>query len=150
MAKPDPFNAPISGESLTMQPGGAPFEQPPQFADPDEAAEYVFDRVTDKRQAERLVALLQSGVPVEDVARTIVFSGFMQGKWTVDVGMLILRPVMYQIAAIGARVGISDMKITPPDTEQNDFISNLGLQKASKRQQLIESDDRSRPQGLLG
>ncbi len=36
----NPFDAPVAGQGLTDEPGNYPWEHPPQFTDPDEAAEF--------------------------------------------------------------------------------------------------------------
>ena len=38
--------------------------------------------------------MLDSGVPVEGIVRTIVFAGFMEGKYTPDVGFILAEPIM--------------------------------------------------------
>ena len=34
---------------------------------------------------ERMFTLLRMGIPVEALVKVITFSGFLEGKWTVDV-----------------------------------------------------------------
>ena len=38
----NPFDAPVPGQSLTDTPGNYPWEHPPQFTDPEEASEYIW------------------------------------------------------------------------------------------------------------
>ena len=45
----NPFDAPIPGQSLTDTPGNAKWEHPPQFVKVDEAAEYIWDRLHEKK-----------------------------------------------------------------------------------------------------
>ena len=41
-----------------------------------------------------------------------MFAGFTEGKWSVDLAILIGEPLMKLIAAIGARLGIKEMYIS--------------------------------------
>ena len=95
----NPFDAPIPGQSLTDRPGNAAWEHPPQFAEPNEALEYIHGRLMDIEGAARVAMMLETGIPVEAIARTIVFAGFMEGKFSPDVGFLILETVMKMIMA---------------------------------------------------
>lgn len=126
----DPFSAPVPGHSLTLPQGGSTYEAPPQFANPQDACEYVFDEIVKPRNSSRLVMLLRSGVTCEFIARTMVFTGFQSGKWTPDVGMLIARPVLYMVVAVAQRAkdnGLikGDFKIMNPDKDQQDFMAQF-------------------------
>ena len=81
----NPFDAPVPGQSLTDKPGNYPWEHPPQYTDTQEAAEYVWDKLTQPAFADQVVAMLDAGIPVEAIGRIVVFSGFTEGKWTPDV-----------------------------------------------------------------
>ena len=96
----NPFDAPIPGQGLTDEPGNYPWEHPPQFTDPDEAAEFVWDRLHRPEFMEQVLAMLDAGIPVEALGRIIIFNGFMEGKWTPDVAFIIAEPVMKMIATM--------------------------------------------------
>lgn len=121
----DLFSAPVPGQSLTQEVGAAPYEQPPQFADVNDALEHMFEKLSDKRQATRLVILLKKGVPVEYIVRTIVYEGFLKNKWTPDTGLLMSRILMAMIIAIGEAAGVKKMVIFNPDKEQEEFLNQF-------------------------
>ena len=106
------FDAPIPGQSLTDTPGNAPWEHPPQYTDPEQILEGLYDKITNGEFTEQLIAMLDAGVPVEAVVRVMVFSGFMQGKFTPDVGFMIVEPLMKLVAAVGIRAGVSKLKLS--------------------------------------
>ena len=54
----NPFDAPIPGQGLTDEPGNYPWEHPPQFTDPDEAAEFVWDRLHRPEFMEQVIAIM--------------------------------------------------------------------------------------------
>ena len=94
------LDAPIPGQSLTDTPGNAKWEHPPQFVKVDEAAEYIWDRLHEKEILSQIVSFLENDIPVEAIARMVLFGGFVEGKWTPDVALLLSEIVFKQIAAI--------------------------------------------------
>lgn len=155
------FDAPIPGQSLTQEPGATPMEQPPQFADIDAALEFLLDKLTQKRQAVRLVLMLKKGITAEYIAKSILFDGFSRGKWSPDLAMLMLRIVMAMIIAIGTNAGVKDMKVLNPDINQDKFLDQFLTDGAEGNAELDASEgtqgesDNSVPnlpqfKGLLG
>ena len=81
----NPFDAPIPGQSLTDEPGNNRWEHPPQFVNMDEASEYVWELLHEPTKLEQTILLLNSGVSIEALTKGILFSGFVEGKWTPDL-----------------------------------------------------------------
>ena len=73
---------------------------------------YLTERFTEEDNAQNLASMLKAGIPVEAIARVVLFAGFTEGKWSVDLAILIGEPLMKLIAAIGARLGIKEMYIS--------------------------------------
>ena len=115
------FDAPIPGESLTDTPGNASWEHPPQFTDVNEAAEHIWDKLHDRNLLQQVITFLEDDIPVEAIARMILFSGFTEGKWTPDVAILLAEVVFKQIMAIGMRAEIPKMKMFMGDQSNNQF-----------------------------
>ena len=115
------FDAPIPGESLTDTPGNASWEHPPQFTDVNEAAEHIWDKLHERNLLQQVITFLEDDVPVEAIARMILFSGFAEGKWTPDVALLLAEVVFKQIMAIGMRAEIPKMKMFMGDQSNNQF-----------------------------
>lgn len=110
-----PLDAPIPGQSLTDSPDNrAPFEQPPQFVDEEEAVREIFLNLTDEDKVDDVLDVLRMGTPVEDLAETILFAGFREGKFTPDLMLLLIEPTIYLIMAIGEAAGI-DYEIYPEE-----------------------------------
>jgi len=101
------FNAPIPGESLTSTPKNMNFEKPPQFVDLEETTEFLWDRLNERDSMLKLLAMLDKQIPVDGIAKTILFSGFASGKWTPDLAILLAKPVTAMIMAIGNSAGIN-------------------------------------------
>ena len=118
----DEFDAPIPGQSLTDTPGNAPWEHPPQYTNPEEILDGLYDKITDGEFSQQLIAMLDAGVPVEAIVRVMVFGGFMQGKFTPDVGFMIVEPLMKLVSAIGIRAGVKELRLSLDDLSNNKFL----------------------------
>ena len=130
----NPFDGPIAGQSLTDEPGNYPWEHAPQYTDPEELLDSMYDQLTSGKMAEQIIAMLDAGVPVEAIVRTMTFSGFMQGKYTPDVGFMIIEPLMKLVSAIGIRAGISELKLSLEDLSNNKFLKDMAELKAANSQ----------------
>jgi hypothetical protein len=130
MAENNPFDGPIPGQSLTDEPGSKNWEKPAKFNRPQEALDFIWDKITEEKQAIKLLALLEAGLPAQGIAETILFAGFTEGLWTPDVMLLIGKPVLTMVAAMGTRAGIKVKIGTNDKDELIDFLRDL--KKGSK------------------
>ncbi len=100
------FDAPIPGMSLTHELGARPWQQPSQFSTVDEAIEYYMASMTTEEFMEQIIDVLEMGVPVTSIANSMQLSSVMEGKHTVDVGMLVVPLLMELIMMLGDSAGI--------------------------------------------
>ena len=100
------FDAPIPGQSLTAELGGRPWQTPPQYTTVDEAIDYYMERMSSEEFMVQLADILEAGTPVTVLANTIQMASVMEGKHTVDVGMLVLPMLMEMIMMVGDSAGI--------------------------------------------
>ena len=128
----NPFDAPVPGQSLTDTPGNYPWEHPPQFTDPEEASEYIWQMLHRKELTEQLIGLLDAGIPVEALGRTILFAGFMEGKFSPDLAFIITEPVMKMIAAIGVKGGVEKIIFSLEDLSNKKQIKAITQVKMAK------------------
>lgn len=137
------FNAPIPGESLTRTPGGSPWERPSQFADKDEAAEYLFTELTRPEKARKLVAMVEVGAPVEMLAKGVLFKGFMDGKWTPDTALLLTKVTMGIILGIAKKGGVKESEITYRNPgavkDEMDFFKRIDEKSGGKIREKYQS-----------
>ena len=85
--------------------------------------------------------ILKSGVSVEALTRGLLFSGFTEGKWTVDLGVLLAEIVFNQILAIGMKAKIKNIKILSSDNSNNEFrkdYAELMVQKEGKEDKKVK------------
>ena len=128
----NPFDAPVPGQSLTDTPGNYPWEHPPQFTDPEEATEFIWQTLHTEEFMEQVIGMLDAGVPIEAITRVIVFGGFVEGKFTPDVGFLITEPVMKMLMAIGVRAGLNNIRMSMQDVTNSKHLSEIAKIKLSK------------------
>ena len=124
----NPFDTPIPGQSLTDEPGNYPWEHPPQYVTTDGAADHLWNRMSEPECAEQIIAMLDAGVPVEAIGRTVLFGGFLKGKFSPDVAFIIAEPVMKMIATIGVIAGVENIKMSMDDiTNKKEIRSAVRL-----------------------
>jgi hypothetical protein len=125
MRKDQPnFDAPIPGQSLTAPLGGRPWQSPPQYTTVEEALDYYLPRLANDEVIAQLMDTLEMGVPVTVIANTMQLASVMEGKHTVDVGMLVV-PVLIEMILYLA--------------EQNDVEYVMGDDKPQKvRKTLVD------------
>tara|TARA_B100000424_G_scaffold254022_1_gene231690 strand:+ start:249 stop:758 length:510 start_codon:yes stop_codon:yes gene_type:complete len=128
----NPFDAPIPGQSLTDTPGNAKWEHPPQFTDLYEASEYVWELMHDEKQLDQIISFLDNDVPVEAVSRMVLFGGFMEGKWSPDLALLLSEIVFKQILAIGVSANVKNMKLFIKDQSNAKFHKRFANFKITK------------------
>lgn len=100
------FDAPIPGQSLTAELGARPWQTPPQFTTIEEAIDYYIPRLQSEEVTEQLLDVLEMGIPVTTVANTMQLASVMEGKHSVDVGMLVLPVLVELIMLIADTAGI--------------------------------------------
>jgi hypothetical protein len=100
------FNRPIPGESLTAELGARPWQNPPQYSTVDEAMSYYIPRMAQDEFAKGLLNVMEMGVPLTVLANTIQIAGVMEGKHTVDVGILVMPAIIETMKLIGDSAGV--------------------------------------------
>ena len=130
----NPFDTPVPGQSLTDTPGNYPWEHPPKFVEADEAADYLWNRMSEPEFAEQIIAMLDAGVPVEAIGRVVLFGGFVKGTFNPDVAFIIAEPVMKMIATIGVIAEVPNINISMDDmTNKQEVRSAVKIQAETKR-----------------
>ena len=130
----NPYDAPIPGQSLTDKPGNAPWDHPPQMVNTAEAADFVWEQLSTPEFAEQVIAMLDAGIPIEAIARVILFGGFTEGKWSPDVAFIIAEPVMKMIATVGMLGGVKNFRISLDDmTNENELSSIMDIKSKKEK-----------------
>ena len=108
----------IPGQSLTNAPEDAyNWEKPSEFTNPKETMLYIFETLTVPETTTNILLSLSNGVGVIDIASSILYSGFLEGKWNPDLMTLMMEPTMYMIMALAEKAEI-DYVLDSGDDEQ--------------------------------
>ena len=100
------FERPIPGQSLTSTPKNAPYERPPEIADPEIAIQVHLARLTDVEAMEEVMFHLEMGLDVVSLTEGILRSAVMAGVHSVDVS-LIVAPVIHEyIKSVADELGV--------------------------------------------
>ena len=83
------FDAPIPGESLTIELGSRPWQQASEMSTVDEAIEYYMERLSTDEFMNQLMDVLELGVPITSIVNTMQLNSVMEGVHSVDVGVLV-------------------------------------------------------------
>jgi hypothetical protein len=100
------LDAPIPGMSLTAELGARPWQSPPEGNDLNDAVDYYIPRLGDPEFVGQVLDIIDSGVPLTSIAESMTLVGNMEGKHTIDVGILV-QPVIVEFLK-----GIADITET--------------------------------------
>jgi len=149
------FDAPIPGQSLTDTPGNYPWEHAPKTASIEEATDYVYESMMEPENMERMFTLLRMGIPIEALVKIITFSGFLEGRWTVDTAKL-LEPIVAMMIAGESALAEIPAKVNMGDAEGTDFFNDMAERKRdmikakeTKEMPMIEMEQPAPKLGLM-
>lgn len=142
------FDLPVPGQSLTAPKGQMPYETPPQFADIEDATDYLFEKVTRPRNQKNILRLLDAGMPVNMISESVIMFGASEGKWNMDMAMLLMEPVGIMIAGLGHRAGVN-VRLVPDNHKEPPGIDPRPIEKVFKKK--LEEKEPREPEmkGLL-
>ncbi len=122
------FGAPIPGQSLFSAPGERPWERPSELNTVDEALSFYFTSMRDPEIIDDLMTVVDMGIPLEPIVKTMYMSSVMRGLHNLDVG-LIVAPVLSEFLAAVAKSYDIDFKYSGVDPME---------EKNKKEQQKIQ------------
>ena len=125
------IDAPIAGQSLTAELGSRPWQQPPQYTTVEEALDYYIPRILEPTLQDDLMNVIELGIPLTTIADTLQTSGAMEGKHTLDVGLLIIPVLIETLAYLAEEQGIDYVMGT--DIEEDDNPSSSAVALAIKK-----------------
>lgn len=116
------LTAPIPGQSLTVEPGSVPWEQPPQYVTLDEVATFYSEKMNDVEAIHELMGLLERNIPIASIANGMVKMGLMKGYHTVDTGFLV-TPIIAEIIKTLAELNDVPYKMTAEEVGKENKVS---------------------------
>ena len=124
----------IPGQSLTAELGSRPWTNPPQYNTVEEALDYYIPRLQSEEVSNQLLDVLEMGIPVTTIANTMQLGAVMEGKHTVDVGMLVLPVLVELIMLIGDTAKVKYTSGLEKDTEMTGTTVSLALERFKQEQ----------------
>ena len=97
-----PIDGPIPGQSLTAPLGDRPWQNPAQYGSAEEALEYYIPRIMESDFTDQLLDVIEMGIPLTTIANSLQLASVMEGKHSIDVGILIM-PVIIELLELIAR-----------------------------------------------
>lgn len=112
------FNAPIPGESLTREPGSAPWEQPPRMVDIKHVAAHYFDKFEDDEALEGLLDVLDKGAPIERIVSSMTLYSEMQGEHDMEASVLVSPMLHEYFKFLAESAGINYVEFVDEEEKQ--------------------------------
>jgi hypothetical protein len=151
------LSAPIPGMSLTTEPGSRPWENPPSMVTVEEAIVYYTDKILKNvERHEDVLDVLERGIPVRNFANTLSTTSVMDGRHTLDVGILVM-PVIEELLMTVADMYGSRYITSIEDVMKSKTIhprqARLALEEAKKSTATPEEESmepmEEQPKGLM-
>ena len=128
------LDAPLPGHSLTHELGASPWQQPAQYTTVEQALDYYIPRLDSDEVSKQLISVLEMGIPVTTIANTMQLGGVMEGKHSIDVGMLILPVLVELIMLIGDVAKVDYVSGLEKETKLDSSLIDLAVEKFKQEQ----------------
>ena len=126
------LNAPIPGQSLTAERGARPWQHPPQYNPVEEAMDFYAPRILEPQFRDQIVDVMELGIPLTTIANSLQSGGVMQGKHSIDVGILIMPVLIEMLSYVGDEEGIEYTIGTEMEDEDQDKFRDSTIAKAMR------------------
>jgi len=137
------FDLPVPGMGMTHEVGARPWQQPAQYTNVDDVAQYYIAKMQDDTFAENVLNLLETKMPVTMIANAMQTVNMMNGVHSLDVGMLSLPIIMEMIMFIAESDGIEYVTGIERDIESElrDSTIQLAVENASNENSMSSQED---------
>lgn len=100
------FMAPIPGQSLTIEPGNVPWEQPPLHTKVEDVLKFYIDKISKEDAMDDLLFLLEEEMPLRPLVESMLTVGVMEGFHTLDTAILVGPAIHEYIMDVAKTAGI--------------------------------------------
>ena len=144
----DFLRGPIPGQSLTDTPGNYPWEQPPEMVDVEDVVKFYVNKLANQDVMDDLAVMFEADMPVSSFVKTLMVSGTMNGRHTLDAGTLAAPAIHAFVKAAMTQYGIEvrdepyDPKKDPSVREQKrlEMRIKLAMADAEANERTAEND----------
>jgi len=115
----------IPGQSLTEYPGKNAYENPAQIDTAEEALNFAISKIQEPTQFKKTAMLMEQGVSLESMTKTLSFVMFHDGMITVDV-MMVMQPYLFMFfMGIAREINVTPILFDSHDAEDMPIFENL-------------------------
>ena len=140
------IDAPIAGQSLTAELGNRPWQKPPQYTTVEEALDFYIPRLTDVETQDDLMNVIELGIPLTTIADALQSGGTMDGKHTIDVGILIIPVLIETLAYLAEEQGVEYVTCTEKEVSDTPSSSTVALAIKKIKEKSDEPQDVEEPE----
>ena len=135
------FDAPIPGESLTIELGSRPWQQASEMSTVDEAIEYYMERLSTDEFMNQLMDVLELGVPITSIVNTMQLNSVMEGVHSVDVGVLVSPLLVEMIMYMADMAKVEYVSgLEKPDTSDKLAPTKIAKMMSKFKQEVKDVD----------
>jgi hypothetical protein len=117
----DFLRGPIPGQSLTDTPGNYPWEQPPEMVEVEDVVKFYVNKLADQDVMDDLAVMFEADMPVSSFVKTLMVSGTMNGRHTLDAGTLAAPAIHAFVKAAMTQYGI-EVRDEPYDPNKDPSV----------------------------
>jgi len=134
---------PVPGNSLTVAPGNAEWEQPTELTNMEDIADYFFERMTEPKNQRNILRLLDAGLPATIIAGSIAQYAASKSKINMDGALNSIPSLVLIMQGLGDLAGIN-VVLQPPDTDKGldpEPIKKMFQKKVKARKEAVEPQE---------
>jgi hypothetical protein len=143
------IDAPIAGQSLTAELGNRPWQKPPQYTTVEEALDFYIPRLTDVETQDDLMNVIELGIPLTTIADALQSGGTMDGKHSIDVGILIIPVLIETLAYLAEEQGVEYVTGTEKEVSDTPSSSTVALAIKKIKEKSDEPQEVEEPEAEL-
>jgi len=117
------LDAPIPGQSLTAEPKSRPWRRPAEATNVDDAVALYAPMFQDKTTTRLMLEQIENGIPLTSIADILITGNAMEGRHSLDVGILVAPILVETMATFADMAGIdyvvgNEERDTPETNEE--------------------------------
>ena len=118
------FSAPIPGMAMTRKLGSRPWQKPPQYSTIEDVSSFYTARFKDPLVQDSILNAVETNVPLVSIANSLQTIGVMEGKHSIDLGVLV-SPILIELMKLIAKAEGVEFNDDLDDKEQIKESRNL-------------------------
>jgi hypothetical protein len=95
----------------------------------ERAAEYYAERILNMSARDQLVEVMESGIPLTTIANALQGGSVMEGKHTIDVGILMMPIIVEMLSYVGDEEEADYVVGIEPEQRDTDKFSSSAISK---------------------